>query len=266
VRVSPIGGAVSRLQRRPGTAQLVLTDGASVRVVEPSGAEVVSVAVAPHRTELAAWCLSGDGRCVALFARDGSGSLIDLVAGTAAPLRAPDALPVDNLRPHWPRAEELVLCGGTSTSAFYRLNATRDGFEPLSSLEARKTYRTWTKSLDFLSIAFSRLLRVEPDEHRMIAYDFQTPPGALVILRDDVVAKTEIPAPRFIPELATDGTRLFALYEHEVHALDATGAVTDVYVAPEGTFLRGLDLLDEHTLVVAATGADGRSSLVTFAI
>lgn len=267
----PLNANAYHLQRRPGSAQLIVNDGPGGLIVldAVSGSEVARAAFSPGfpRDQLVrAWCLSADGSQVAVFADGGAGSLVSLASGASEDFAAPLNGDMEDLRYLWD--DRLIVAVG-EVATLFGLSRTEEGvrFDRLRSLEVRRDHRSWMRCVDTLMPMTSRLLRTEPHEHRMVAYDFARPPGELVVLGPAGNPELCVSASQFVPAAAFSPGRLFLLYDHEVQAIDEHGVTTDVFPAPEHTYLRALDIVGD-SLVVAATRLDDstRSMLLRYSV
>lgn len=283
----PLDADAYRLQRRPRHRELVTNDGgrALLRLaLDPAGwREPVRVPLSPGFPpdhSVRAWCFRDDGACAVVFSELGAGSWLSFEGEPARDVAAPaftSGRPeerYDDVRYVW-EGGRLIVTGG-SISNFWDLRDI-DGqlrFEKLVSIYVRRDATAWRTAEGALSALTARVLRTEPDEARILAYDYRAPPGELVALcwRDD--ARTlRIPAPAYVPELACDGARFYLLYDHEVQAVDAAGHITDVFPAPDGTYLRALETLPAArgepallAVIAAPLAGGGPSRLLRFTL
>lgn len=282
---SRLDGDAYRLQRRPRHRELVSNDGgrALLRLsLDPAGwREPVRVPISPgfppdHSVH--AWCFRDDGARAVVFSERGAGTWLSFEGEPARDVAAPAFTTghpeerYDDVRYVW-EGERLIVTGG-SISNFWDLRdeGGQLRFEKLVSIYVRRDATAWRTAEDALSALTARVLRTEPDEARILAYDYRTPPGQLVALcwRDD--ARTlRVPAPAYVPQLACDGARFYLLYDHEVQAVDAAGHITDIFLAPDGTYLRALETLPATggepailAVIAAPLAGGGPSQLLGF--
>jgi len=253
-----VPGEAYRLQRRPGHRDVITTRGPDqLRVLDPDRPEAATTI--PCGGIIRAWCLRADGgEALVLLDRPDAAALVTLPAGPARPVALPRIGATDgteHLRYVW---DDRLLVSWGLVESFRELRRDPLRFEDVPSLAVRRDARAWRAVADQLTPLHARVLRTEPHEARVLAYDFTRPPGELVAASWRDGAQARVPAPGYIPDVARSGDCWFLLYDHEVQAIDATGAVVGVYPAPPGLFLRALDTLDDPPrLVVAAAFLDG---------
>jgi hypothetical protein len=254
------------LQRRPGTSQVVVNDGpGGIIVLDPTtGAEVSRAALSPGfpRDRLVRrWCLSADGAQAVVFAEGGAGSLVSLATATSVDVTAPLDGDVEDLRYIWD--DRLIIAVGEIGIVFGL--ATSEGaatFEKLRSLEVRRDYRGWMRCVGALPGLSSRVIRTEPREHRMLAYDFAKPPGELAVFDGEAGVEFRVPTSQFVPAIAYRPGHLFLIYDHEIQAVDAHGAATDVFPVPDGLYFRAADIVGDSLVAAATRLDDPRSSML----
>ena len=264
ISVIALGGETYLLQRRPGSREVITScGGGTLRIIDPArpeAARTLSLGYSDQRT-MRAWCLRADGSEAVVFSDHGDAcSLVSLAAGTVRDVPLPTLAPTDStehLRYLW--EDDRLLVSWSLVSSFHGLRREPLGFEQLRSMFVRRDARDWVAVLDQLPPLQSRVMRIEADEARLLAYEFGRAPGHLVAgswrNRGEPI---RIPTPMYVPDLACDGARMFLLYDHEVQAVDRSGGVIDIYPAPAGTYLRALDTLPARVgepglLVVAAS-------------
>ncbi len=256
------------LQGRAGTSTFLVNDGQdAVVVVDAASGRMLTRArfspgFAPDRP-IRTWCLSADGREAAVFPDGGQGSLVSLTGAPALDLAAPPGA-LESLRYWWDEALLVSLGEVTTLWALSRHDGVA-AFEPRRSLDVRRSHPGWMKQLDRLPPLRSRVLRTEPLQHRLLAYDHSTPPGDLVVVGSAGDIEVRTPAPRFVPEVAYHAGCFYLLYDHEVQAVNVEGTLVDIFPAPDGVFLRALDIVlgpDPMLVVAASRFTTSRSSLV----
>jgi hypothetical protein len=92
------------------------------------------------------------------------------------------------------------------------------------------------------------VLRVEPERKRLIYYDSSLEAEQIGVLSWRNQSKWSIPVSEYVPVMAFHKERIFLMYENEVHAINQQGGLEAVYLAPEGFYCCGLDILpaNEH--------------------
>jgi hypothetical protein len=246
-REVPLSGDVYRVQRRPSHQQLLINDGyQGLAAVDPwSGAEPSRWGLPAGYDEsgiIDAWCLRADGRAaLVLSAEPRTAAWLSLEAGPCFDMPAPPLKQVTDLRYLW--EEDTFWLSGGKSLVFFQL-AWRDGrpvFERASSIEARKQRTAWRVALDALSVERCTVLRVEPDQGRMLYIDASEGAERMGVVSWRGGAAWSVPFPAPVSALACEGNRLFALREYEFHRVNPRGEVEAVYPAPEGYHFVGLD-------------------------
>ena len=245
----PIAGDAYKLQRRPRHPHVVINDSyQGLRIIDPVARQDVLRHPYPKRflesPVASEWCLRSDGGAVlVLSAETRTACLLLLAEDRSFDLDAPELRSIHDIRYIWDERSFFVT-GGKSQNFFELI--WRDGapsFVPADSLRVRTAHPLWRRAIDQLPIDGCNVLRVEPDESRVLYYKFAPEPGELGTLSWDGEPRWTSPAPREVPRLAFYSQRAYLLQEREVHELDAHGAVRAVFSAPEGTHLVDLDIL-----------------------
>lgn len=254
---------VYRLQRRPGSTQYAVNDGSNGLIVfdAATGTEITRVAFSPgfpRERPVRQWCFSADGSQAAVFADSGAGCLVSLISGASTDLAAPLDGDVDDLRYLWD--DRLIIAAGEVAILFgLSLTGGVATFDKLRSLEVRRDHRGWMRCVDAVKPLTSRVLRTEPHEHRILAYDFASSPE-FVVLGPAADSELRVPASQFVRTTAYTPGHLFLLHDHEVQVLDARGAITDRFPAPEGTYFRALDIVGDVLVVVSGLLDESKAS------
>lgn len=249
-----VEGQITMLQRRPGHSHIVVNDRyQGIRVLDPKlGTEVQRVAFAEGYDRsgiINGWCLRSDGDAVlVLHEKSRTASLLSLTSNEPSyDLPAPPLPKIADLRYIW-EDNSFWLTGGNSFAFFNLLMSNgRPTFVKKPSIRARRAHRAWCKALDELQVLTSEVLRVETDKKRLIYYDSTVEPEQIGVLtwRQGLSSqrKWSLPLSEYVPVMAFHKERMFLMYDNEVHAINQKGSVEAIYLAPEGFYCCGLDIL-----------------------
>jgi hypothetical protein len=243
----PFTSDVYRVQRRPSHRQLIVNDNyQGIAILDPwRNAEPERVRFMPGfagAEVIDGWCFRADGQAaLVLNEEQRTGAWLSLVGGPSFDLAAPPLRVVTDLRYFWER-DDFWLSGGKAF-AFFHLTwrDERPTFEKASSIEVRKRQTAWRQSLDSLSVESCTVLRVEPDQGRMLFHDAADGSGRIGVVSWRGGESWSIPFAGEVPALACQGTRLFVLREHETLRISRQGDLEAIYPAPEGFHFVGLD-------------------------
>ncbi|GEM_PF-3202707 len=262
-------GDVYRIQRRPGTAQLILNDNyQGLRVFDPWSASNNIQAAFPDGYDstgiVHVWCFRADGQAALVLNAESHIaawmplSLTDPHAGQA--FMFPAAYNPLHVRCLW---EDDTLLITDKSQSFLRL-VWSDGqptLIPSTSLDVRIQEPIWRRALDRLPQACT-ILRQEADTQRMLYYEYTEQLARIGIISwRNQSEDWSIPAPDTVFRLASSSQSLFVLQESEVQQWNRDGALEAIYAAPTGYRCFDLDTLATHnntvTLAVLCTPESG---------
>lgn len=230
---------VYRIQRRPGTRQLVINDQyRGLLVIDPVTGETLASASFPGNSGqygvIDYWCFSSNGNSAAVFNRDSSTmSLVSFVDLSASAVAIPPSMEaIEGIRYIWD--DRLII--GDQSLRFYEVRAAGSGsdFISLSSIAARQACPKWRAALDRLPPR-SNAVKVEPREG-MLLYGVGSGGSGRVGVLDWHEPRNDfsLPVSATSSRLAVRVGAIFLAAEQEIQEWSSAGALTDLYRPPPG--------------------------------
>lgn len=243
-----LAGDIYRMQRRPGTGQLVVNDDyRGLRVIDPWLASDPIYLPFPTDYDSAGiidiWCFRADGSAaLVISSENGAAAWISLQEpGQAHALTYPPQRKAVGIRYVW---DDTLLLIDTSGS-FLELVWTdgQPSLVPRASIDVRLRHRAWRQALERLP-TLCNVLRHEPDRARLLYYDHAAQPERIGVINwHNPSAEWAIVVPASVLRLAANNYTLFVLRDGAVWSWNQCGGSKAVYPVPDG-----YDCIDLETL------------------
>jgi hypothetical protein len=244
-----IEGDVYKVQRRPMHGEIVINDDyRGIRIIDVWSGKDVRRLRFPNRdarpTIITEWCFRSDGEWSLIFSAESAmGWLMSLGPDRRAwVLDVSGVGSLHDLRYIW-HGDSFWMTAGKS-QRFFTLEWGDEvrGLVERSSIEVRAKHPGWRRAVDLLPPDRYNVLRVQPDESRLLYHEFAGPQTRVGVVDWQTETKMAVDVEtEEVPMMAAYGARIFTLQEDEVQCLNTNGRKERVYPAPDGFYYCGLD-------------------------